>query len=442
MKRPEARVVLDHLRRSGPATPRQLQTALGIPKSTMQRRVAVLGKELLVVGKARATQYAARRTITSAPSTIPIFEVDEKGDRRHLLTLHPVELWGHYVEAHAPDVVSGFVLPETAAATDLPWFLSDATPSGFLGRLWVRAHTEHGFPPDLNRWSGDDTLRYALHYGTDLPGSLVVGHVAMERARMARHRPGIEASERTAIYPRLADQTIQGDIAESSAGGEQAKFVALVEGMGHRLVKFSPPMKTPTARRWADLLTSEHVAHEILREHGIESARSEVFDAGGRRFLDVERFDRHGRAGRSGLVSLLAFDELGVGSDLRSWSIVAGRLRHRGVLDATSVETAGWLESFGHLIANTDMHLANISLRVHGTTILGLAPVYDMVPMFHAPRAGGELVRALYDPRVERDSFPDTARSCARAFWDAVIDRGDVSRDFKTIARTQRDLVP
>lgn len=422
------------LGRAGPRLGAELRRVVGASKSAFQRAVHD-DRDLLVVGKARATSYALRRDVAGVVTPIDVFEVDRTGDARLALTVHPVHPFGCYVEGHVADVVSGWheVDRRDPGPVDLPWFLDHLVPAGFLGRAWLRGHGGPGFPADLARWQGDDVLRYATTYGADAGGALVLGRFALD---VALHRPPVALPPGTEreTFPREADRVLAAAVWGSSAGGDQPKFtVATGEGANTRswIVKFSPPVDQPGGRRWADLLVAEHLVHALLREHGLETPRSVIVDAGGRRFLQVERFDRHGVRGRSGLVSLRPFDRAGVATDLRPWSLVTADLVAAGRLGAEDHERVGWLEAFGDQIANIDMHLGNLSLRLKGTRIVGLAPIYDMLPMFYAPRHGGELPRGRHRP--ERDA-PPIAVLAARELWRRLLDRADVSEEFKAIA--------
>lgn len=160
-----------------------------------------------------------------------------------------------------------------------------------------------------------------------------------------------------------------------------------------------------------------------------------MIDRGERRFLCVERFDRVGPRGRAGLVSLRPFDRDGVAQELRQWSLVARDLVEQGILSDTDGAHVGWIEAFGHAIANTDMHRGNLALRVDGLEVTGLAPVYDMLPMFYAPRHGGELPRGTWDPDARMERWPTGVREAARVFWRRVADDPLVSDDMRAIAR-------
>ena len=59
---------------------------------------------------------------------------------------------------------------------DLPWFLDDLRPQGFLGRAFAQRHAAAlGLPPDPVRWNADDVLVALLGVGDDLTGDLVIG---------------------------------------------------------------------------------------------------------------------------------------------------------------------------------------------------------------------------------------------------------------------------
>jgi hypothetical protein len=329
--------------------------------------------------------------------------------------------------------------PRSAALVDLPWFLRDLAPEGFLGRAWLRRHPELGFPVDLTRWSGDDVLRYLAHHGAEAPGAWLIGPVALAAFRDATHATSpIDATALPAALPSLADQAAQQG-SGSSPGGEQPKFtVSTSEGgqVRHWLVKYSPPGEEAAAERWRDLLAAEHLAHRVLADEGIDACHSKLIDRAGRRFLCVERFDRVGARGRRGLISLRPFDVDGVADELRQWSLVTTELVASGRLTPPDGDRARWLEAFGHAIANTDMHLGNLSLRVEGLTLCGLAPVYDMLPMFYAPRHGGELPTRRFQPDAWHSGpWPDGSLAAARALWAAVADDERVSDGFRALAR-------
>jgi hypothetical protein len=195
-------------------------------------------------------------------------------------------------------------------------------------------------------------------------------------------------------------------------------------------------MTDETSRRLADLLVCEHVAHEIMQAHEHPAARSRIIDARKRRFLEVERFDRVPGSGRRGFMSMLVMDAEFVG-DPTSWSTTARSLAEQGIIDEPMLREVRWLECFGGLIANTDMHHANLSFFTRTRRIQKLAPAYDMLPMFYAPRHGSlpDRVISVPTPRPsDADVWPD-ALSAAMEFWSRIGTHELVSRDFMQIAR-------
>jgi len=85
------------------------------------------------------------------------------------------------------------------------------------------------------------------------------------------------------------------------------------------LVKFSAAESSPVSQPWADLLACEHLALETLREQGIPVARTELLDAAGRRFLEVERFDRVLGVGRRSVLSLGTLEDALVSATSADW---------------------------------------------------------------------------------------------------------------------------
>ncbi|MEO8902750.1 MAG: type II toxin-antitoxin system HipA family toxin YjjJ [Polyangiaceae bacterium] len=426
------------LRVSGAQSAGELTARLGVSQATFSRLTSAHRDDLLVVGRARATRYALRRTIADVGPSIPVYEVDESGRSRKLLSLEAIAPNSFYVSALHDDAASEFY-------TDLPYFLNDVRPSGFLGRLVSAQHPELMLPTDVRVWSADQCLRYLTHFGSNLVGNLIVGEPAFQRYLESIQAPpsAISKAERLRRYPELASEVLRAGLPGSSAGGEQPKFLASrLPGPTEVLVKFSPPRTDSTGRRWADLLVSEHVAHEVLRRHGQAAASSELIEANSRVFLEVQRFDRTAAGGRRGLMSLLSLDAQFVGL-LSGWSEPATRLAKLGHLDESMVERIRWLECFGQLIANSDMHPGNLSFLCRGTRVLAVAPAYDMLPMAYAPQQGHLSDRA-FTPPVPQPSVASIwrqASAAAQDFWAQVAEHPLASRPFRKIATENHAIV-
>ncbi len=432
-----ATAVQHFLERAGPSRSGRIAERLAIPGTSLRRIFKSMGDDVLKVGKARATTYALHRSIDGVRTPVPVDELRPDGEVRAALRLHPVQPFGYYVESLCAEVLSGFHETEPGSPgslVDLPWFLRDLKPEGYLGRAWLRVHADQGYPAKLAHWGGDDVLRYAVEQGADLPGAWVVG--ALQRGRLAEPR-----RLQTGTLSERAERSATAVVGGSSPGGEQPKFTLSDADGRVRLVKFSPPTDERSGARWADLLLAEYVAASLLAEHGVDAATSRIVDEGSRRFLLVDRFDRHGRHGRSGIASLLPLDADGTGSDLRSWKLVTAALLARGQITSEDHERVVWLEAFGHLIANTDMHMGNLSVRIVGTTIRGLAPVYDMLPMFHAPRHG-VLVQDSYAPQAHHDRFPGEAVTLAQRFWRTLREHPQRLGSLDEVCDAQLALLP
>ena len=446
------------LSNEGPATSATARQHLGISQSTFSRAVSRVAADIMMTGKARATRYAARRSIEGCGKSEPIFEVDAAGNARLLARLHGVHPRGYYLEAQTDDAESGFY-------DDLPFFMADMRPSGFLGRLIPRRHPELVLPRDIRYWSSENSLAYLVRYGWDQIGSLIVGEEAYRlyvahlthprdffkggetspispslRALASRGFGGtradpIDANERYRTYPRIAADVLAEGVPGSSAGGEQPKFLITKAPDTPVMVKFSPAVNDDVGQRHADLLVCEHVAHIVLNEHGQPAASSEIVFAEDRCFLEIERFDRIGPKGRRGLISLEALDAEYVGG-MKSWTETAHTLLAQKRIDDNRYRKIRWLERFGQLIANSDRHHGNLSFFAEGGRILDLAPAYDMLPMMYSPRHG-DLVEDAFTPPMPSPADSDIWRdvwNAATAFWRAVAFHPEVSGGFRSIA--------
>ncbi len=111
-----------------------------------------------------------------------------------------------------------------------------------------------------------------------------------------------------------------------------------------------------------------------------------------------------------------------------------------GLIDAASVTAVERLWWFGRLIANTDMHLGNLSF--HAEHSLRMAPTYDMLPMAYAPLAGGEVPPRDFVPALplppQRESWL-TACGVAISFWTTAADDTRVSEAFRAICRANAE---
>lgn len=179
-----------------------------------------------------------------------------------------------------------------------------------------------------------------------------------------------------------------------------------------------------------------------MRAHGIGAARSELLLANDVVYLQVERFDRTPLGGRRGLVSLLASDSEFVGS-VQSWPISADKLERLGLIDADARRTILFANCFGRLIANTDMHFGNLSLWTRGERVLGVAPLYDMLPMLYAS-SSGHVTEPRFAPAPVNAREADVWNSASLAaleFWQTCSDETRISDEFRALCRANAAAV-
>lgn len=434
---------LKKLLRRSPSDAQSLADVLQVSQPTLSRRLQPLLRtgEVVKVGRARATRYALRRPVYGLPGMepVPVYEIDENGEahlRGRLTPIHPEGV-----------VVDGEIIPllkkmSGEVFSGLPYYLEYLRPEGFLGRTLCRKiAAESDLSDDGRHWNEDQLLQFLYRYGADLPGSLIVGRHSLENFLRSSYTE-IKYHEIESEYHRLALSVLGGEAPGSSAGGEQPKFTAYSqikkgESPVHVIVKFSPPDEDePVAKRWRDLLTAEHRALNLLHDAGLTPNPVELLRVKDRLMLRIERYDRHGEKGRRPWISLGALDDEFFG--LRD-SIRGGlrRLLRAGLLSENQVRIGVIASLFGDFIGNTDQHFGNASL-IWDKESLRMGPLYDILPMFYAPRAGGEIIKnQLHSMPVrlpEESEFFERARDLAIHYWEMIAKENEISKDFREIA--------
>jgi hypothetical protein len=435
------------LSRRAAAGAADLTKLLGVSAPTLNRLLRELEGAVITTGKARRTRYALRRPLRGDLNELPLYAVDAQGRAEAVAHLALVCPQGSCMNLAG----TGWPVPE--ASRDgwwggLPYPLFDMRPQGYLGRQLARAeHRQFGVSADPEAWSDDDVVHVLSRIGSDMSGNLILGNPAYERWQAHKLAPPEPVKARAVgrAYARLAEQAIAAGVPGSSAAGEFPKFPALRELAGsdtpHVLVKFSGADGSPAVQRWSDLLVCEHLALECAAAlPGVASARSRVVVSEGRTFLEVERFDRHGRFGRSPLASLTTLDAALIGDGGTDWTRLASRFRMAGLLGADDADRIQHLWWFGRLIANTDMHSGNLSFRPHATpgkpAQLAPAPAYDMLPMLYAPLPGGEVPTRIFEPSLplppQRAAWA-AACSVAIEFWTRASQDRRISEGFRGV---------
>jgi hypothetical protein len=414
----------------GPATSREIQAETGLSQAAVSRQLRGMGDSVIRLQSGRSPRYAVTRNAFGGDDRLPLFMVDAHGNNASVAIIRPLAHGGFFVEplTGIPNVLLGE--GGNGFYDDLPFFLSDLGPQGFLGRQIAAemASQSDDFPPDPRHWSTDHIGRYLVSNGDDLSGNFKFGQQAHLRVR---RKPVVSTAE---DYPALADGVMRGVIPGSSAGGEQPKFTAFCgDRSAHVIVKFSPRGNDAIARRWRDILITEYHAAEAIHNKSFPAAETNIIEMDDRLFLESQRFDRAGEHGRMPMISLQSVDAefTGIGSD---WPRVMDGLYRKNLVSWQHVYDAEFLWGFGRLINNTDMHLGNLSLAIEGN-VFRILPVYDMCSMGFAPKSGDVLPYSFTPPEhsglnLNGGSLVEI-KEMARNFWGRVASDERISDEFK-----------
>lgn len=414
-----------------PATSKEIQAATGLTQSAVARKIKSLGNSVVKLANGRSPKYAVTKNAFGANDRLPLSLVDAHGNTVLAAYVRPLAHGGFFVETATgtPPLLLGE--GGNGCYGDLPYFLLDLAPQGFLGRKIAgeMAQQRDDFPSDPKYWNTTHIGRYLVSNGDDLPGNFKFGEQALLRVR---HKPIAVPDEG---YPELADSVMSGVIPGSSAGGEQPKFTAFSKRRSaHVIVKFSPKGDNDVARRWKDVLITEYHAIEAIHGRNFPAAETRLIEMDNRIFLESMRFDRSGEYGRLPMISLQSIDAefTGLGS---SWPHVLDALYKKHLVSWQHVYDAECLWCFGRMINNSDMHLGNLSLAIEGN-VFRLLPIYDMCSMGFAPKGGGEV--PFYDfiatsPRRVNLSGLNFIhiKSMARDFWQRVSADNRISDEFR-----------
>lgn len=377
--------------------------------------------DVLAIGRTTRRVYALRRP-ESARVTIMLRREDGSESAVATLTGLAAGQWWIEPECEAPEWITLGQRDETPGIFQgLPWYLEPFRPAGFLGPAWVREHAAaHGWTLDVNAWSEDQVVEAAVQEPWDTRGNL--GLAQITNAKDA----AVPAATRQRLYAERAAKVLNGEIVGASADGEQPKFTAVVDDGEDRpqrpvLVKFSPYLTDdPAAQRWGDIMVTEAIAAQVMTLHGMSAAPTQVWRYDDRIWLETTRFDRIGESGRRGMASLRSLAQtFGYTGPQNGWVTAVEHLHRRGVVGDEQVEDARHLAAIGHLLANTDMHMGNLSFLLSSDTetLLSIAPAYDMAPMRWVPGATSRRV-----PVLEPEAIPHVNRReallVARDIWE------------------------
>jgi hypothetical protein len=431
------------LRRNGVMPAGELLSQLQRVRPTMSRAFLAnllkkASQQIVRGGSGRRTSYALRRPIRQILPAIPVYAVDETGRVDVAGELVALEQGGFYYA-----LPTRFPWPLEDGMQDgwfegLPYMFDGMRPQGFLGRSFAaHHHVTLQIEADPTTWSDDDAL-YALSiYGGDTSGNFILGDQALRVFRQSQ-------AQGTQLVTEYDTYDAYDEYVNSFAAGEFPKFTCFREYQGqhhHVIVKFSGDSSSPEVQRWADLLICEHLALEVLREtNHIRSSASRIIQNQQRTFLEVERFDRIGKFGRSAFCSWGAINGAMFGLDQLSWDVAAGKMLAAGLIDAANADSILTLYYFGKLIANSDMHSGNLAFQIDDQSekpMFKVSPAYDMLPMLYAPVRGVELPRREFKPELPLldNKAWRTAAVLATMFWERASEDQRVSDDFRRICK-------
>jgi hypothetical protein len=439
------------LSQQGPISAPELAAEMGVDATTVTRAIGRMGERVASIGATRRTRYLLRKPILREESKFGIFRIAPDGQ---------AALWGELECFHggwrfqwvgSPPRWADRFHDADGLWREMPFFLTDVTPQGFLGR-GIASKLAQGcdVPSDPSLWADAHRLLYLQGFGDDVPGDLVVGEAALRRAISRR----LDSSDELRFPPHMAIQKYPGFVETlvphpppgPPLSGEQPKFAVILQDPGEvrpMIVKFSPPVAQPAGRRWADLLTMESHAHKLLARAGLGRDGTRIIDAGGRRFLEIPRFDRSPEGGRMPSVSLFSLHRAATGRTEGDWVSRALDLEKAGLIDAATLVRIRKLHAFAELVGSSDRGAGNLSFHWDDEGFQ-LAPAYDILPMHWAPGPQGELAERRFSPELpapaSREAWLEML-PLAREFWSAVIADQRISRDFAATARAAGEVL-
>ncbi len=422
---------LERALRQGPQSAAQLRATVRGSQPTLSRALRGLGPaatSFKIPGE-RAPRYAWLRQLPMG--------LDSRQRISRILSTGSIEPFAE-VEFLAGGATLERVGRSSRLYEGLPPYMAFAAPSGFLGRQVAHeaAQSEPAFPENLRDWSEDHRVAFLFTRGLNLAGNLVFGEGPLQRELDLRQRPPTPAASRLDHFEALASSAGETSYG-SSAGGEQPKFLAVVEDVGHVIVKFAK-----RGSRMAELLPMEHLALQALNRVGVPASQTRVFTSAQHVFLEVQRFDRIGATGRVGMLSAGSVDDEFFGQR-QSWTQFAARCVQERYIRAADAHVINIMAAFSELIGNNDRHHENISLLIgDDAEYAGVAPAYDILPMRYAPLGGGvDPELTPINPAVgaigAQPQVWSTAAQAAESFWTAVqtaqLD-APISRRFRQLA--------
>lgn len=312
MKSPSEQDIRNFIVANGTVSSSDVMKAFGVSKPTAIKLLKKLA--CVAIGNSVSRSYTLPKPVGVVGSQWNLYRVDESENVERIGVLNSTSA-GFYLDGDYPaffgDEFKNKIFPS------LPWFLFEHRPQGFVGRNIVyNLNKTLGISKELKSWGDSDILEYAVRFGGDLAGSLILGETA-KSAFLAGNNFFIPELRREDEYPELALNAVSNGVPRSFAAGEQPKFCTTVQGKNGEfrnvIVKFSGETTNDINRRWADLFIAEYTAFQVLKKYGFPTSEAELVFAKNRVFLEYSRIDRVGRYGRRGTSSLSRIDSAFIG---------------------------------------------------------------------------------------------------------------------------------
>ena len=183
----------------------------------------------------------------------------------------------------------------------------------------------------------------------------------------------LNASDRAGTDEASRDDLAALLRAGSSLGGARPKAHVLDAAGRLAIAKFP----SPSTDRW-NVMAWEKTALDLAALAGINTAKSQLIQVGGRDVLVVDRFDRDGDI-RIGYVSAITMVEARDG-DHRSYLDIAGIIEQRSPAATSDLRQLWRRIALSVLISNTDDHLRNHGFVHHSADSWVLSPAFDINP--------------------------------------------------------------
>lgn len=125
-------MITNYLRR-GPSTSKEIQAETGLSQSTVARQIRAMGDRIVQIQIGRTVKYAATCNAFNSNDEIPFGVIDSFGKNILIAYLRPLNSCGFFLEPTRPVSLLALGEQKNGVYNNLPYFLLDLRPQGFLG---------------------------------------------------------------------------------------------------------------------------------------------------------------------------------------------------------------------------------------------------------------------------------------------------------------------